>query len=853
MSASPVLQLAEEALVALNAAITNVRLYPPSSSIVSQSIQRLHHGLEAVLAVEAPLVLAESEKAPLICGTPLKPPIKPQTQAVFDLLRAFGFKSLSFAKGMTPEQLLVFVTAIGRKPADVDKEGGLRRLLQNQGVSAIRFNEKLYFAVAGQDNIDPKVLSEKVNRLLAESSFFDRLSDEAIGQAAQQGPQAALETLATTIPALERRLSGIPKSRQVRILQPLVASLADADPKAQSRMVAVLAEANPQTLAALLEESETIGSDGAWITQLAQAMDETALETLGAQMLRSAGLSQDPKVANRMEAVYDRLCATPKGKALEEKIKARADSETVARQNQSHAFKKALDQFMAGSNQVLADPLFAESLPATVNLLLIRDKERTAGQVLDRIEAALAGGQADEVQAASRCLAAVGDFLILDERHDTLAQRLAGTVKALKANSRIGPWAEPLIVFIHNAIQRLGALGRVADAQAAASLFQDIADGRIVADAHLVRLVCRLGECLPGQTDQGPADRPGKSGDQAAPMDPEALARHLAEADRLIRRQETEKAVSFLFDLIQAATDQKQIGAAEALRDKLFEADPMALTQIVKSGELIEAARQAAMDPEHRRRWEALYSHLSADEAGAFFFALETIACTADQVLFQQGHDNTGLYFIESGELKLVFRQGERETLVTLLKAGDVAGSESFFTTSVNTCSLQALNQAVVRRLSAARLASIKKQHAALESKLHNYCNSRPQVADLLKQKGMDRRAHARYAIDGSVQVQIVDGAGQPAGKPFRGSLADLSSGGLSFFIKTAQEEAVRRLLGRRVRLRLALTASAEPIEPAAMIVGAVYHLENDYSVHVKFDTTLAVDLTRLGLKEAGK
>jgi len=143
MTGSHPLQLAEEALVAFNAAITNVRLYPPSSSIVSQSIQRLHSGLDAVLAVEAPLVLAESEKAPLICGTPLKPPIKAQTQAVFDLLHAFGLKSLSFDKGLTADQLLVLVTAIGRKPADVDKEGGLRRLLENQGVSAIHFNEKI--------------------------------------------------------------------------------------------------------------------------------------------------------------------------------------------------------------------------------------------------------------------------------------------------------------------------------------------------------------------------------------------------------------------------------------------------------------------------------------------------------------------------------------------------------------------------------------------------------------------------------------------------------------------------------------------------------------------------------------
>ena len=60
-----------DALIAMNTAIKNVRLYPPTSATITNTIEKLHQIFLNILEQEAPIVFAESEKSILICGKPL--------------------------------------------------------------------------------------------------------------------------------------------------------------------------------------------------------------------------------------------------------------------------------------------------------------------------------------------------------------------------------------------------------------------------------------------------------------------------------------------------------------------------------------------------------------------------------------------------------------------------------------------------------------------------------------------------------------------------------------------------------------------------------------------------------------
>jgi hypothetical protein len=59
-------------------------------------------------------------------------------------------------------------------------------------------------------------------------------------------------------------------------------------------------------------------------------------------------------------------------------------------------------------------------------------------------------------------------------------------------------------------------------------------------------------------------------------------------------------------------------------------------------------------------------------------------------------------------------------------------------------------------------------------------------------------------------------------------------------FLST-KEETARLLLGRKVNLvfRVSTTDPPHPLEPNGTVIGVHYQLQNEYSLHIKFDALL--------------
>jgi len=60
-----------DAIVVLNATITNLRLYPPASAMITNSVDRAYTFLQAIFEEEDSVVFAESGKSLLISGLTL--------------------------------------------------------------------------------------------------------------------------------------------------------------------------------------------------------------------------------------------------------------------------------------------------------------------------------------------------------------------------------------------------------------------------------------------------------------------------------------------------------------------------------------------------------------------------------------------------------------------------------------------------------------------------------------------------------------------------------------------------------------------------------------------------------------
>lgn len=292
------------------------------------------------------------------------------------------------------------------------------------------------------------------------------------------------------------------------------------------------------------------------------------------------------------------------------------------------------------------------------------------------------------------------------------------------------------------------------------------------------------------------------------------------------------ESVKQLYEMIIAAAERRDFAAAEGLRLKLIAADGMALTEIIGSAEVIEAAKSAAIDPSYHEQWQGLRHGLSEEENNALYFALKETSLKPGTAFIEQGRLNNRLFFIIQGQANIVCRQGDKQFLLQQLKAGDIAGEDTFFGISICTTSVICQSPVTIKYLERKSMEAWQESLPSLEEKLRFYCRKHSSLDHSQAAKNLDRRQNKRFQLEGVLNAQLQNLQGQDIGASFRGVLDDVSAGGVCFYIKSSQQSTARMLLGRPVRLTFSLGTAAFDLR--GLIVSSKYHLRNDYTVHVK-------------------
>ncbi len=178
MADADIRQKALDALVIINTAIKNVRLYPPSSATIVNTNERLYQAFQEMLSIENPVVFAESEKTIIICGNPLnqKDQEKIQVVALLNILLNLGLKSISFERGLEKRELSAFAEILSRKPEVIENEGGLSQVLSKSNITHIYPDQKIYMAV----NKNSKIPSGPDIGNIQFAKFFTGINPELI-------------------------------------------------------------------------------------------------------------------------------------------------------------------------------------------------------------------------------------------------------------------------------------------------------------------------------------------------------------------------------------------------------------------------------------------------------------------------------------------------------------------------------------------------------------------------------------------------------------------------------------------------------------------------------------------------
>jgi putative nucleotidyltransferase with HDIG domain len=317
--------------------------------------------------------------------------------------------------------------------------------------------------------------------------------------------------------------------------------------------------------------------------------------------------------------------------------------------------------------------------------------------------------------------------------------------------------------------------------------------------------------------------------------------------DQHIAENRIDAAVSTLYRLIVTYAKEKNFVKAELLREKLYEIDSMALNEIVSSAEIIEQEKQKGMTQDHQELWTDLYRTLGKEEGTCLYYSMKEASYSSDQPLFTQGEDNSNLYFVMQGQLKMLCSHNKQEVLLKQLNPGDVLGIDTFFYDSVCTTTVSPFSRVKVNYLEKSVLKEWKEKFPALESKLYRYCLKFEKSHDLLKKKGLDRRAQKRFRIEGNASIQILSSSGASVGKPFRGVIYDISASGTACIIKLVKKEIAQLLLGRRMELKLiiAVKGGSRTISQIGTVVAVSSPPFDDYYLHFKFHQLLDSNLIR--------
>lgn len=316
----------------------------------------------------------------------------------------------------------------------------------------------------------------------------------------------------------------------------------------------------------------------------------------------------------------------------------------------------------------------------------------------------------------------------------------------------------------------------------------------------------------------------------------------------LVAQGDLERAGQKLFANAVTAARDKDFASAELLRDKMLEINPLALSEVIRLGEIIEEEKSSSLSNHHIAVWSELYEQMTTEEFNALYFAMKQEIYQVDEALVREGETDPSLYFVNAGIIRMSCQSGGRETFLKRLRPGEVIGVAQFFSASVWTVSLAAQTETQVHVLSRENYETLTATYPDLAAKLFAFCNKYDTVPELLKMAGSDRREYPRYGVNIFINNLLLDPYGNAGKRKFKGELADISRGGLCFTVHITSRENARLLLGRQIVSEMHV-ADGTVLKCFGVIVGVQSHRDNDqhFSVHVRFYRNMEQqDVTRI-------
>lgn len=302
--------------------------------------------------------------------------------------------------------------------------------------------------------------------------------------------------------------------------------------------------------------------------------------------------------------------------------------------------------------------------------------------------------------------------------------------------------------------------------------------------------------------------------------------------------------ISVLAEKIKVLARSGAFSEAEMLRGELMQLDPMALTHIVSTAEVIEEEKTKNLDTDHLAVWQELYDDFSPEETNCLFYSLTQTRVKPGKLLLAQGKPSNRLFFIDSGRVTVFYRKDEKNIPALQLSRGDILGEDTFFGISLCSFSVATQSDVSLRHVSRKDAERWHEDQPGLYEKLADFCRKNGKCEEAIRLKNIEKRKYSRFTGSAVVTAYLLDKEGTATDTYFRGGLEDISQTGICFSMKCSKKKTARDLLSKQLDLSVVFDDENEkPFTTRGVIVKVSFHLHNDYAVHVKLGNKIPEEL----------
>lgn len=388
---------AVETLVTMNTAIRNLRLYPATSAMIVQTVDKLYEAFLGIFANEDSLIFAESERSLLIGGDalPQKDQERLAVSAFLDLMLNFGVRSISFEKGMKKEELATFVDLMSKKPETIRDKGGLQALAAQGRLEHIILNQKVYVASDHfhqiMDSLDIK--DDQIIQYLAAANPVMGIDPEKVRDMAKDANWVMGIFQSGLTQILQHRGSvkdGLLSENMVRMLGILDKVADEADQDGISQFIGKsIADLDPDLIRQILTQKIHDLFGGNLYQYIVSQIDDLKYEAVTRQTHPPG--DDGPARGSQAESV------------LEE--------QGGQKEIQARLLDKQVQQILNTEEDALPDPLMIASLPDVIRQLAGRNDQEQTDALVDKVVNALFSENPEiRVQAAASLVEIIDGF-----------------------------------------------------------------------------------------------------------------------------------------------------------------------------------------------------------------------------------------------------------------------------------------------------------------------------------------------------------------------------------------------------------------------------------------------------------